>query len=641
MKSKLTLGALPESHATRFRVWAPTTERVEVVAWGTGAPEHVFVLRRSADGTFAGTSTDFRPGDRYGYRLDGEGPYPDPASRFQPEGVRGPSEIIDPSAFAWTDKGWAGITRDDLIVYELHVGTFTPEGTFAGATERLPELARLGVTAIELMPVGDFPGRWNWGYDGVSLFAPARCYGRPDDLRRLVDRAHSLGMAVLLDVVYNHFGPDGCSLMRFSPSYLSDSHRTPWGPAVNLDGPDSPRVRAFFIENALHWIHEYHIDGLRLDATHAMIDEGPRHFLAELSATVREQVSHRSIHLIAEDHRNLSSMLQPEFDGGWGLDGLWSDDFHHQLRRLLTGDDDGVYRDFAGSTADLATTIERGWFYTGQFSIHRGKPRGTDPSGLPLQSLVFCIQNHDRIGNRAMGDRLNHRVDPATYRAASTLLLLAPETPLLFMGQEWAASSPFLYFTDHEPELGRRVREGRHRDFRTYRAFQAPGAPDRIPDPQAESTFVSSRLDWSEIAHKSHASIWRLHRDGIALRRSEPVLRAFDWCSFRAVAPDEDSIVLRYDHDRDLVIVACRLRGCGPVIVPDGLIGEVRDVVPEAIWTTEDEDYTSDPCPAEVEFLAQRLTVRFLRPGALVLAFRSAGSGGDTQSQPISHLYSR
>ncbi len=628
MNAKLSPGALFEGHATRFRVWAPRSERVEVVAWGSEAPEHSFVLKRSADGTFSGSSTDFQPGDRYGYRLDGEGPYPDPASRFQPECVRGPSEIVDPSAFAWSDESWSGIARDDLILYELHVGTFSPEGTFAGVGDRLPELARLGVTAIELMPVGDFPGRWNWGYDGVSLFAPARCYGRPDDLRRLVDRAHSLGMAVLLDVVYNHFGPDGCSLMRFSPSYLSEDHRTPWGPSVNLDGTDSEMVRAFFIENALHWIREYHVDGLRLDATHAMIDESPRHFLAELSATIREQPTTRPIHLIAEDHRNLARMLHPEPDGGWGLDGLWSDDFHHQLRRLLTGDDDGVYRDFAGTTADLATTIERGWFYTGQFSIHRGKPRGSDPSGLSLRSLVFCIQNHDRIGNRAMGDRLNHRVDPATYRAASALLLLAAETPLLFMGQEWAATSPFLYFTDHEPELGRRVREGRLRDFQSYRAFQEPGAADRIPDPQAESTFLASRLDWSEIDHKPHRQTWKLYRDGIALRRSEPVFRAFDRSTFRAVAPDEDSIVMRYADGRDLVIVACRLRGSGPVIVPDSLIGEARDVGPEVLWTTEEDGYTSDPCPAEVERRADCRTVRFARPGALVLAFRSSGFGG-------------
>ena len=274
----------------------------------------------------------------------------------------------------------------------------------------------------------------------------------------LVDRAHALGIATLLDVVYNHFGPDGSYLARFSPDYLSDRHRTPWGPAVNFDGPGCDMVRAFFIENAMHWIHEYHLDGLRLDATHSMFDEGPRHFLAELSARVHEQALDRPIHLIAEDHRNLAGMLRPESEGGWGLDGVWSDDFHHQLRRLLCGDDDGVYRDFAGTVADLVTTLNRGWLFTGECSIHRGKNRGTDPAGLPLRDFIFCIQNHDRIGNRAFGERLNHQVDAATFRAASALLLLAPQTPLLFMGQEWAASSPFLFFTDHEPELGRRVR---------------------------------------------------------------------------------------------------------------------------------------------------------------------------------------
>ncbi len=506
-------GAWPEAGRIHVRVWAPTAKDVHAVSWAAeGRPVRSLKLERSPDSTFRGESSDFRPGDLYGYLLDGEGPFPDPASRYQPEGIHGPSQIVDPGSFSWSDGGWNGVPHGDLVIYELHVGTFSPEGTFSGVTARLPELAGLGITAIELMPVADFPGRRNWGYDGVDLFAPARCYGAPDDLRRLVNTAHALGMAVLLDVVYNHFGPDGSYLSRFSPAYLSDRHRTPWGPAVNLDGPGSKMVRAFFIENALHWIHEYHLDGLRLDATHSMVDEGPRHFLAELSALIREHGPARPIHLIAEDHRNLADLLRPESSGGWGLDGVWSDDFHHQLRRLLCGDDDGVYRDFAGTIPDLVTTLNRGWLFTGEYSIHRGKNRGTDPAGLSPRSCVFSIQNHDRIGNRAFGERLNHQVDAATYRAASTLLLLAPETPLLFMGQEWASSSAFLFFTDHEPELGRRVREGRLREFRSYRAFQEEAALDRIPDPQDEATFLASRLDWSERDREPHASTLRLYQ---------------------------------------------------------------------------------------------------------------------------------
>jgi malto-oligosyltrehalose trehalohydrolase len=373
------------------------------------------------DGAFAVTLTDVNAGDRYAYLLDGEGPFPDPSSRYQPEGVHGPSQIIDPSQFAWSDQGWRGVRLQDALIYELHVGTFTRAGTFAGVMERLPYLADLGITAVELMPVADFPGRWNWGYDGVSLFAPARCYGAPDDLRGLVDTAHRLGLVVVLDVVYNHFGPDGAYLPTFSSSYLSTQHRTPWGAAVNLDGEHSSQVRSFFIENALHWLTEYHFDGLRLDATHGFVDESPCHFVRELTASVRESISDRSVLLFAEDERNLNAIVRPFDQGGWGLDAVWSDDFHHQIRRLSAGDRDGYYQDLSGSTVDLATTLNRGWFYSGQHSDYLGEPRGTDPSGVPLNRMVFCIQNHDQVGNRPFGSRLHDRIDPALFRAAASL----------------------------------------------------------------------------------------------------------------------------------------------------------------------------------------------------------------------------
>ncbi len=618
-----SLGAWTEAGRIRFRVWAPAAALVDVVSRGDRRLDRSIALEHLPDGTFQGSSADFRPGDRYGYLVDGDGPFPDPASRCQPEGVHGPSQIVDPGSFSWTDPSWKGIPRDDLVIYELHVGTFSPEGTFAGAAARLPDLARLGITAIELMPVADFPGRRNWGYDGVDLFAPAHCYGTPDDLRRLVDTAHSLGLAVLLDVVYNHFGPDGSYLARFSPAYLSDRHRTPWGPAVNLDGPGSEMVRAFFIENALHWIHEYHMDGLRLDATHSMVDEGPRHFLAELSARVREQAPDRAIHLIAEDHRNLAGMLRPESAGGWGLDGVWSDDFHHQLRRLLAGDDDGVYRDFAGTIPDLVTTLNRGWFFSGEYSIHRGKNRGTDPAGLPLRSFVFCIQNHDRIGNRAFGERLNHQVDPAAYRAASALLLLAPRTPLLFMGQEWAASSPFLFFTDHEPELGHRVREGRLREFRSYRAFQEATALDRIPDPQDEATFLASHLDWTERDREPPAGIWRLYRELLALRRRESAFAAPDSAAFRAVSLDSDSLVLIYSRDADRILVVCRLRGAGSVTAASPQF-EPLSTGPDwpVLFSTEDPMFVSEPQPPDIDPTDPIPVIHFRRPGVVVLGDR-------------------
>ena len=468
-----------------------------------------------------GAFPDVGAGTCYRYQLDHDGPYPDPASRYQPHGVHGASMVLDPSAFRWSDAGWTGEPLHALVLYELHVGTFSSPGTFAGATSRLPQLRDLGITAVELMPVADFPGHRNWGYDGAALFAPARCYGTPDQLRQFVDTAHGLGIAVLLDVVYNHAGPDGSYLSRFSPYYFTNRHSSPWGEGVDVDGEYSAPVREFVIENALHWIHEYHMDGLRLDATHAIQDGSPRHLLAELTARVHESVSHRHVHVIAEDHRNLAMMVTPRRESGWGLDAVWADDFHHQMRRLLAGDSDGYYRDFSGTTADLATTLRQGWFFTGRYSEHLREPRGTDPTAIPAPRFVVCLQNHDQVGNRARGERLHHQIDAAAFRAASVVLLTAPQTPLLFMGQEWAASSPFQYFTDHDEPLGRLVTEGRRREFRDFVAFADAGAGEGIPDPQAIATFLASRLDWAEREVEPHASMVRLHAALLAFRRTE------------------------------------------------------------------------------------------------------------------------
>jgi maltooligosyltrehalose trehalohydrolase len=619
-----SLGAIPERDGTRFRVWAPTAGTVEAVI--EGQDSRAVPLAKGPDGFFAGLVPGAGPGDRYRYRVDGRGPFPDPASRSQPEGVHGPSEVIDPARFAWTDAGWKGIAPADLAIYELHVGTFSPEGTFEGVTARLPRLAELGVTAIELMPVGDFPGRRNWGYDGVDLFAPARWYGRPDDLRRLVDEAHRLGLAVLLDVVYNHLGPDGNYLGMFSPYYFSAHHTTAWGPAVNLDGERSRPVREFFVENALHWVHEYHLDGLRLDATHHLFDEGPRHFLAELTTRVRESAPDRALHLIAEDPRNLAAMLRAEPEGGWGLDAVWSDDFHHQLRRYLTGDDEGVFRDFRGHVPDLVATLNKGWLFCGEYSTHRGYHRGTDPTGIAPRRFVFTIQNHDRIGNRAFGERLNHQVDLATYRAAGALLLASAATPLLFMGQEWAATAPFLFFTDHNEELGRRVKEGRRHEFRHYRAFADPALWEKVPDIQAESTFLACKLDWSERDREPHASTLRLYEALLALRRTEPALRSARCGGFEAVALDADSLLLRRDADDGPSLwVVVRLRGSGV----DALEGHApaERWRWEVVLTTEDAPFAPDPTPPRIDLSGRAPVVWFERPGAALLRSRPVAAG--------------
>ena len=508
------------------------------------------------------------------------------------------------------------------MIYELHVGTFTPAGTFRGIIERLPYLRDLGVTAIELMPIADFPGTRNWGYDGVALFAPARCYGTPDDLRALVDAAHRTGLAVLLDVVYNHAGPDGAYLFSFSPWYFTDRHPSPWGKSVNLDGPHSTPVRDFLIENALHWIQEYHLDGLRLDATHAMQDDSPRHFLSELSTRVHATSPDRHVAVIAEDHRNLAGMVAPVDSGGWSLDGVWADDFHHQVRRALAGDSDGYYVDYSGSTKDIAATIAQGWFFTGQHSTYLGAPRGSDASGVPPKRFVVCLQNHDQVGNRALGERLNHEVDPAALRSATVLLLTLPQTPLLFMGQEWAASTPFLYFTDHHAELGRLVTEGRRREFEGFAAFSEPAACALIPDPQALTTFDGSRLRWHERDDAMHAGMLRLHQSLLRLRREDPALRGADAPTFGVHALDDDTLVLVRWSGQTMRAVVVRLRGSGSADL--GRVPELASRTARDPWrivlTSEASDFAVDPAPAEVELSGLFPVIHFQRAGAVILS---------------------
>jgi maltooligosyltrehalose trehalohydrolase len=635
-----SLGAWPDRDGAHFRVWAPTARNLEVVlessnrASGVQTP-HI-LMTKSADGTWSAFISGVKAGDRYRYRVDGQGPFPDPASRFQPEGTHGPSEIIDPNSFVWSDAAWRGVELNKLIIYELHVGTFTPAGTFAGVRDHLKELVELGVTAIELMPVADFPGQRNWGYDGVDLFAPARCYGQPDDLRRLVDAAHGFGLAVLLDVVYNHLGPDGNYLSAYSPYYFSKQHPTTWGAALNLDGPHSEMVRAFFIENALHWITEYHLDGLRLDATHALVDEGPRHLLLELSAAVHHSVTGRRVLLIAEDHRNLRTLLTPEQEGGWGIDAVWADDFHHQVRRLLAGDHEGYYRDYAGTVADLVETIQKGWFYSGQHSEHWNEPRGTESAGIPPYRFVYCLQNHDQIGNRAMGERLHHQIDLAAYRTATALLLCCPATPLLFMGQEWAASTPFLFFTDHHKRLGQKVTEGRRQEFKNFSAFSDPGTRDRIPDPQAESTFLASKLIWEETSREPHASIRRLYQALLRLRNTEPALSSPDRSDFEVATLDDSAILLVRHAPRpqsgDWQRNGGREPGAGTVLIIvqllDGRTVDLHEYSAannlegrhwQTILTTEDQEFCTDPRRPEINLSGAFPVIRFFRPSAVIL----------------------
>jgi len=606
------LGARTNGAQTSFRVWAPRAKTVDVVFASNPTARDSFPLVRTTSGHFEGTLDSDLEGACYRFRVDGQKLYPDPASCFQPEGVHGPSQIINLRRFEWTDQAFAGPEPSDLVLYELHLGTFSAAGNFAGATRQLPWLRDLGVTAVEIMPIGDFPGERNWGYDGVSIFAPARCYGTPQDLQLFVDTAHRLGLAVILDVVYNHLGPDGNYTAAFSPYYFSSNHKTPWGDGPNFDGAESAPVREFFIQNALHWLRDYHFDGLRLDATDTLADDSPRHFLAELSDRVRREVADRKLVLIAEDQRNLAQITRPQSVGGFGLDAVWSDDFHHEMRRLLTGDCDSYFQDYRGTVEDLARILNQGWLYTGQFSAHQGKARGTDPSGLPAHAFVFCIQNHDQVGNRPLGDRLHHVVDLATYRAASAALLLAPQTPLLFMGQEWAASSPFQYFTDHHAELGQLVSEGRAREFADFHAKSTQS----IPDPQSIETFLRSKLNWDEVERSPHKKIRALYHELLKLRANHPALRTEFRTNFRASALDGDTLRMETTAGLHRRVAVIRLRGRGRVFCN---WHENRNC--RVLLHTEEERFADDPMPPEVH-IADGVTIVFARPGAVVLSDR-------------------
>ncbi len=629
-------GAVPLANGgVRFRVWAPTASGVDLHLRRPGGQVCVSPLRgaRSAGiddpqtghpegakrrpdpGIWELLVPDTRTGDHYAFAVDGGPPRPDPAGRFLPDGVHGWSEVIDPRAFAWTDAAWNGLDPRRAVIYELHVGTFSPEGTFRGAAARLPHLRNLGITAIELMPVADFAGRRNWGYDGVAMFAPAHGYGSPDDLRALVDTAHAHGIGVILDVVYNHLGPEGAYLPELSPLFLTDKHSTPWGDAVNLDDEGSSGVRAFLTDNALHWVDEYHMDGLRLDATHSLHDSRDRHFVAELAEAVHASTDPPPV-VYAEDHRNLSTMLNAPDHGGWNLDGVWADDFHHVVRRMVGGDSHGYYVDYEGTAAELAATLRQGWLFVGQHSVHQRGARGTDPSSVPLRKAIVCVQNHDQVGNRALGDRLHHTIDAASWRAAVTVLLTAPMTPLLFMGQEWATSAPFQFFTDFETSLGDLVFHGRRQEFKAFPQFATAEGARRVPNPQAESTFEASRLRWDELDRPDHARVLALHRALLRLRREYAFMRASDACDADAQSIGGDTVVFRRgSEDAGSALVVVRLRGCGLVKVPAMANAQAT------LLDTEDAAFAGDPRPARIH--PADGAIEFARPGALVVAERT------------------
>jgi maltooligosyltrehalose trehalohydrolase len=489
------VGAELTSDGTAFRVWAPKRHRASLVIEGGG--EHP--LRRESDGYFSGSTAEARPGTRYRFRLDDDRTlYPDPASRFQPDGPHGPSQVVDPGAYSWSDNNWKGVRLEGQVLYELHIGTFTPEGTWAAAADKLPLLKEVGVTVIEMMPVNDFPGRFGWGYDGVNLFAPTRLYGTPDDLKGFIDAAHGLGMGVIHDVVYNHLGPDGNYLACFSEDYFTDRYENEWGEAINFDGAAAGPARAFFIANAAYWIDEFHFDGLRLDATQSMFDASEEHVIAAMVKAARAAARDRSIVLIGENEPQHTKLVRAPERGGYGLDALWNDDFHHSAMVALTGRNEAYYEDHKGTPQEFVAAAKYGYLFQGQFYAHQGKGRGTPGLDLPPAAYVTFIQNHDQVANSALGLRAHRLTSPGRHRAMTALLLLMPGTPMLFQGQEFSTSAPFLYFADHKPELAKLVREGRHEFVSQFPSIGSDPMRPRLADPGAAATYKACKLDWSE-----------------------------------------------------------------------------------------------------------------------------------------------
>ena len=520
----MPFGAEPRLDGTvRFRLWAPSQNRVSLVLG-----ECDLLPMTPLEGGWHELATErAEAGTLYRFELEDGKRVPDPASRHQPQDVHGPSQVVDPRAYQWSDAGWRGRPWHEAVIYELHIGAFTPEGTFRAAAGKLDHLVELGVTAIELMPVADFAGQRNWGYDGVLLFAPDATYGDPDDLKALVDAAHARGLMIILDVVYNHFGPEGNYLNAYACQFFTDRHKTPWGAAINYDGPDSGPVRDFMIHNALYWLEEYHFDGLRLDAVHAIIDDSTTHLLEELGKRVRARFSdERHVHLVLENEENEAHWLERDPGGEpRTYTAQWNDDAHHVLHTAATGEDAGYYIEYHRDTEKLARALAEGFAFQGQMMKYRGEPRGEPSRHLPPTAFVSFIQNHDQVGNRAFGDRLTALAPAEAVRAIAAVNLLAPQIPMLFMGEEWAAAQPFLFFCDFGAELGEAVRKGRREEFARFPEFQDKGARERIPDPIAEDTFRSSKLVWDDPTHPPHAGWLDWYRRILDVRRRAIVPR--------------------------------------------------------------------------------------------------------------------
>jgi maltooligosyltrehalose trehalohydrolase len=607
-----------------FRVWAPAAKTIALVVEEHGR-EQELAVERQPDGYYAAVVAEARAGTKYWYRVDGE-LLPDPASRWQPEGPFGASQVVDPGAYTWQASQSSNLTLHGQVIYEMHVGTFTPEGTWRSATEKLPLLARTGITVIEVMPVSEFPGRFGWGYDGVFPFAPTHLYGTPDDFRAFVDAAHQHGLAVILDVVYNHFGPDGAVFRRFSPDYFAQ-HATEWGESLNFDGPNSGPVREFFSSNAAYWIDEYRLDGLRLDATQSVFDESDEHILSVISKCARAAAGDRRIILIAENEPQHVRLIRPLTEGGYGLDGLWNDDFHHSAYVAMTGRREAYFSDHRGSPQEFISAAKYGYLFQGQRYAWQNKSRGVRTRGVDPAVFVNFIENHDQLANCGDGSRVHAQTSPGRYRAMTALFILMPGTPMLFQGQEFGASTPFLYFADHRPELAAAVQKGRAEFVSQFASLASPEGQRRLSAPHDPRTFQRSVLDWRE--YESHADHRQLHEDLLTLRRHDTAWATHEGGGVDGAVLAVEAFVLRYDaaqpQDERLLIV-----NLGPDLVeasfaeplvapPDGFSWQLR-------WSSEHPRYGGTGTPEVVGPTGWRI------PGhSAVVLSPSSGADGQTE----------
>ena len=594
-RRRMPIGVEPiDARTADVRVWAPNAQRLEMVVLDGERK----ALTRDERGYFSGTVAA-APGDRYQFKIgDDEKLYPDPASRFQPDGPHGPSQIVDPAAFRWTDDGWRGTSREGQVVYEMHVGTFTEAGTWAAAAAELTALAQLGITVIEVMPIAEFDGRFGWGYDGVDLFAPTHLYGLPDDFRRFVDAAHAVGVGIILDVVYNHLGPSGNYLRQFALEYFTDRYDNEWGDAINFDGPDSAPVREFFIANAGYWIDEFHLDGLRLDATQSIHDRSGENILAAIGVRARAAAGDRSIIMVAENEPQETRLVRPLADGGYGLDALWNDDFHHSAMVALTGRAEAYYTDTSGAPQELISAAKYGYLFQGQHYDWQRKPRGTTGWGLPPSAFVAFTQNHDQIANSGRGQRGHQLTSPGRWRAMTALLLLMPSTPMLFQGQEFAASTPFLYFADFDTDLAQAVKNGRGEFLTQFPSLVEAQKRGTLADPGASETFERCKLKLRE--RTSHAAAYALHADLLRIRRQDIVFALPRPGGIDGAVLSSSAFVLRFltpDHRDDRLLI---VNLGGDLVRPsfaEPLLAPPSDTDWTMHWSSEEHAYGGNGTP--------------------------------------------